>query len=95
VLLTGDAWLPFRSATLHSLTSGPCMGMELVGPPGAVGRLHAVLGPSDPGRARGVAPGSVRARFGANASENAVHASETPQGAAADLALFFSPQARA
>lgn len=69
--------------------------MELVGPPGAVGRLLALLGPADPARARAAAPESVRARYGVSAAENAVHASDSPQAAVADAELFFSPQARA
>ncbi len=59
--------------------------MELVGKPGAVGRVQALLGAAD--------PAGLRSRCGAPPAA-LLHASASVQSAAADIALFFSPEAR-
>ncbi len=66
------------------------VAVELVGP-GAAARWRALLGPTDPERARAEAPGTIRAAFGPDITQNAVHGSDSPASAARELDLFYGP----
>ncbi len=55
----------------------------------AVGKNREIMGATDPKKA---APGTIRALFGDNMGENAVHGSDSPASAQRELALFFEPQ---
>lgn len=67
------------------ITSGPLVACELVGQQ-AIERVRELNGATDPGRA---ATGTIRAEYGSSVRENAVHASDSPQSAARELALWF------
>lgn len=76
---------PFFGELVDFMTSGPVMLMALAGE-GAVMKNREIMGATDPKKA---APGTIRAEFGDNVGENAVHGSDSPESAARELALFF------
>jgi nucleoside-diphosphate kinase len=76
---------PFFGELVSFMTSGPVMLMCLQGE-GAVLKNREIMGATDPKKAN---PGTVRAKFGDNVGENAVHGSDSTDSAARELALFF------
>ena len=76
---------PFFGELVSFMTSGPVMLMALSGE-GAVMKNREIMGATDPKKA---APGTIRAEFGDNMGENAVHGSDSPASAERELALFF------
>jgi len=76
---------PFFGELVSFMTSGPVMLMCLKGE-NAVLKNREIMGATDPKKANA---GTVRAKFGDNMGENAVHGSDSPESAARELALFF------
>jgi nucleoside-diphosphate kinase len=76
---------PFFGELVSFMTSGPVLLMALSGE-GAVSKNREIMGATDPKKA---APGTLRALFGDNMGENAVHGSDSPASAERELALFF------
>jgi nucleoside-diphosphate kinase len=76
---------PFFGELVSFMTSGPVLLMALAGE-NAVMKNREIMGATDPKKA---APGTIRAEFGDNVGENAVHGSDSPQSAQRELALFF------
>ena len=76
---------PFFGELVSFMTSGPVMLMALTGE-NAVTRNREIMGATDPKKA---APGTIRALFGDNVGENAVHGSDSAASAQRELALFF------
>ncbi|WP_347355802.1 nucleoside-diphosphate kinase [Bdellovibrio sp.] len=76
---------PFFGELVSFMTSGPVMLMCLQGE-GAVLKNREIMGATDPKKANA---GTVRAKFGDNVGENAVHGSDSVESAARELALFF------
>lgn len=76
---------PFFGELVSFMTSGPVMVMALTGE-NAVAKNREIMGATDPKKA---APGTLRAIYGDNMGENAVHGSDSPTSAARELALFF------
>jgi nucleoside-diphosphate kinase len=54
----------------------------------AVALNREIMGATNPGNA---APGTIRADFGNNTEENAVHGSDSPDTAKAEIEFFFKP----
>ena len=81
--------LPFFESLVSFMTSGPVVPMVLEAE-GAVERLRAVIGATDPAEA---SEGTVRARFGESKERNAIHASDSDANAAIEIAFFFSDSA--
>jgi nucleoside-diphosphate kinase len=79
---------PFFGELVSFMTSGPVMLMCLQGE-GAVLKNREIMGATDPKKANA---GTVRAKFGDNVGENAVHGSDSAESAARELALFFEKQ---
>jgi len=79
---------PFFGELVSFMTSGPVMLMCLQGE-NAVLKNREIMGATDPKKAN---PGTVRAKFGDNVGENAVHGSDSAESAARELALFFEKQ---
>ena len=67
------------------MTSGPVMLMVLGGE-NAVLKNREIMGATDPKKAN---PGTIRALFGDNVGENAVHGSDSLASANREIALFF------
>lgn len=76
---------PFFARLVAFMTSGPVVAMAIEGE-GAVARCREIMGATDPAAA---APGTIRALFGANVTENAVHGSDSPASAAREIAFYF------
>ena len=79
---------PFFGELVSFMTSGPVTIMCLQGE-NAVAKNREIMGATDPKKAN---VGTIRAKFGDNVGENAVHGSDSPESAARELALFFEKQ---
>ncbi len=76
---------PFFEPLVEFITSGPVVGLLLTGE-NVIQRLRDFIGATDPAKAR---PGSIRALYGSNIQENAVHASDSAESAAYEIPFFF------
>ena len=76
---------PFFGELVSFMTSGPVVLMALKGE-NAVTRNREIMGATDPKKA---APGTLRALFGDNVGENAVHGSDSATSAERELKIFF------
>lgn len=76
---------PFFGELVDYMTSGPIMVQVLEGED-AIARNRKVMGATDPKQAE---PGTIRADFATDVSENAVHGSDAPETAATEIAFFF------
>jgi len=81
---------PFLEKLVAYVSSGPLCAVVLEGE-GAIGRLRALAGATDPAQA---AAGSLRREFGLDTTRNAVHASDGPATAAEEIAFFGLTLAR-
>jgi nucleoside-diphosphate kinase len=77
---------PFFPSLVAFMTSGPCVVMAIEGED-AVARYREVMGPTDSKKAP---PGTIRNKYGTNIERNAVHGSDGPGTAKAELAFFFA-----
>lgn len=76
---------PFFGELVTFMTSGPVLLMALSGE-NAVAKNREIMGATDPKKADA---GTIRALYGDNVGENAVHGSDSPQSAMRELNLFF------
>jgi nucleoside-diphosphate kinase len=76
---------PFFQDLVSYMTSGPVMIQVLQGKD-AIAKNREIMGATNPADA---APGTIRADFAASIEENAVHGSDGPDTAAAEIAFFF------
>jgi len=75
----------FFSSLVNFITSGPVLALAL-GRESACMHLRKVMGVTDPAKAE---PSTIRALFGENVEQNAIHGSDSLQSASRELALFF------
>lgn len=78
---------PFFSGLVDFISSAPLVALALDGP-NAIAVVRAINGATRPHEA---APGTVRGDFALETAQNIVHASDGPEAAADELALWFSP----
>lgn len=76
---------PFYPDLVHFMTSGPCLPLALERDD-AVARLRTVIGATDPAEA---APGTIRKLYAESKGRNAIHASDSAENAAREVAFFF------
>lgn len=76
---------PFFPELVAFMTSGPCMPLALERAD-AVAQLRTVIGATDPSEA---APGTVRKLYAESKGRNAIHASDSAENAAREVAFFF------
>ncbi|MBI4519512.1 MAG: nucleoside-diphosphate kinase [Gemmatimonadetes bacterium] len=76
---------PFFASLVRFMTSGAVIPMVLEGA-GAVARLRQVIGATDPAEA---AEGTIRKLYAESKERNAIHASDSPETAAREVAFFF------
>jgi nucleoside-diphosphate kinase len=76
---------PFYEELVAFMTSGPCLPVVLERQE-AVTHMRNVIGATDPAEA---APGTVRKIFAESKGRNAIHASDSPENAAREVAFFF------
>ena len=79
---------PFFRGLVDFITSGPLVAAALEGP-NAIAIVRAMNGATRPHEA---APGSIRGDLAVETAQNLVHASDSPENAAAELALWFRPE---
>lgn len=75
---------PFYGELEEFMQSGPVMALAVAGPD-AVATVRNLAGPTNPTNAD---PGTIRADFGTDVMLNAVHASDAPEAAEAELSRF-------
>jgi nucleoside-diphosphate kinase len=78
----------FYDSLLAFLTSGPTVAMVWEGPQ-AVAVARTLMGGTDGTKA---APATIRGDFAVSVQNNLVHGSDSPDNAAAEIALWFKPQ---
>ena len=78
---------PFFGELVDFITSGPVFMLAVEGE-GAIGALRTMMGPTNPLDAP---PGTIRGDFALETAQNIVHASDSPDAAASELALWFRP----
>jgi nucleoside-diphosphate kinase len=76
---------PFFAGLIEFITSAPVVAMALEGP-GAIAMVRTVVGATRPEQA---APGTIRGDYAMVTAQNLVHASDGPETAATELALWF------
>lgn len=82
---------PFYPELVEFMTSGPCLPLALERAD-AVAHLRTVIGATDPKEA---AAGTIRKLHAESKGRNAIHASDSPENAAREVAFFFSEGERA
>ena len=75
----------FFPELLEFITSGPVVAMEWAGED-VVSVVRTLVGATDPKQA---APGTIRGDYGLAVTQNLVHASDSPESAERELAIFF------
>ncbi|HEY3163652.1 MAG TPA: nucleoside-diphosphate kinase [Candidatus Limnocylindrales bacterium] len=78
---------PFFRGLVEFITSAPLVAAVLEGP-NAIAVVRAMNGATRPHEA---APGSIRGDFALETAQNLVHASDSPENAVAEIALWFDP----
>lgn len=78
---------PFYESLLSFLTSGPTVAMAWEGRE-AVAVARTLIGATDGAKSP---PGTIRGDFGISVQNNLVHGSDSPENAALEIALWFSP----
>ena len=76
---------PFFRSLVTFMTSGPCIPM-LLERDDAVAHLREVIGATDPAEARS---GTIRKLYAESKERNAIHASDSGENAAREVAFFF------
>jgi len=79
---------PFYPALIQHITSGPFVVLALEGR-SAISVVRLLTGATNPQTA---APGTIRGDLGLGITSNLVHASDAPDSAARELALYFEPE---
>ncbi len=79
---------PFFGELVDYICSGPVVAMVLEGD-NAVRLLRALCGST---KAEEAAPGTIRGDFAMHTGLNIIHASDSSEAAAREIALFFKPE---
>jgi nucleoside-diphosphate kinase len=79
---------PFYEPLVHFVTSGPTLAMVWEGRE-AVAVARNLMGPTDGTKAP---PGTIRGDFALSVQNNLIHGSDSPENAAAEIALWFKPE---
>lgn len=81
---------PFFRPLVTFMTSGPALALALEREE-AVSHLRKVIGATDPAQAE---PGTIRKLYAQSKERNAIHASDSPENAAREVAFFFPQRGR-
>ncbi len=79
---------PFYGALVDFMTAGPVIVAVLEGQ-GAINVVRKLLGATN---GRDAEPGTIRGDYGMDQQYNLVHASDGPETATSEIALFFKPE---
>ena len=77
---------PFFGGLVEFITSAPLVAAVLEGP-NAIAIVRAMNGATRPHEA---APGTIRGDFALETAQNLVHASDSPENASSEVALWFT-----
>lgn len=77
---------PFYNDLVAFMTADPLVAMVLTGE-NVIARVREVNGATNPEKA---AEGTIRKLYAESVTKNAVHASDSPENAAREIAIFFS-----
>lgn len=77
---------PFFAGLVEYITSTPIVAIVFEGE-GAVAVIRKTMGATDPAKAE---PGTIRADFGSDIQNNAVHGSDSLESAVREIKLFFT-----
>ena len=77
----------FYAGLVEFITSGPVAAIALDGPD-AIATVRRMVGKTMPNEADA---GTIRGDFALETAQNIVHASDSPEAAATELALWFDP----
>jgi nucleoside-diphosphate kinase len=78
---------PFYDSLVQFITSGPTLAVVLEGRE-AVPVVRDMMGKTDGTKSP---PGTIRGDFGISVQNNLIHGSDSPENAAAEIALWFRP----
>ncbi|MCX7911737.1 MAG: nucleoside-diphosphate kinase [Dehalococcoidales bacterium] len=76
---------PFFKSLVDYITSAPIVAAGFEGED-AVERIRKLMGATDPAKA---APGTIRRDYGLDVQRNSTHASDSPENAEKEIAIFF------
>lgn len=79
---------PFFQGLIQFITGGPVIAGVLEGPD-AIEVLRNLMGPTSGIKA---APGTIRGDYALSIQNNLIHGSDSPETAAAEVALWFRPE---
>lgn len=79
---------PFYPALETFITSAPVAALVLEGPE-AIAVVRSMIGATNGLKAN---PGTIRGDYGLSGRENLVHASDSPESAQREIALYFKPE---
>ena len=79
---------PFFDGLVDFITSSPIIAMVLEGPE-AVEMVRGAMGSTNPLQAQ---PGTIRGDLATDIGYNLIHGSDSPETAAQEISLFFSPE---
>jgi nucleoside-diphosphate kinase len=79
---------PFYEGLIKHITSSPVVAMVWEGPK-AIAAVRQTMGATHPTDAN---PGTVRHDLGLDARRNLTHASDSPENAESEIALWFEPE---
>lgn len=78
---------------VRELSSGPCLAMQVGGQvdndEDVVKTFRQVCGPQDPGVARTIRPGTLRAKYGETEVRNGVHCTDLTEDGPLEVEYFF------
>lgn len=78
----------FYDKLIAYITSGPVLAMVWEGK-NAVSVCRTMMGKTDPQES---APGTIRGDYGMDLGVNIIHGSDSPESAAREIGIFFSPE---
>lgn len=76
---------PFFTDLVEYITSTPIVAAVFTGE-GAIERIREAMGATDPAKA---AAGTIRKDYGLDVQRNSTHASDSPENAETEIAIFF------
>jgi nucleoside-diphosphate kinase len=79
---------PFYPGLINYITAGPVVVMVVAGPR-AIAISRKLMGKTFGFDAE---PGTIRGDFGASMTYNLIHGSDSPESAATEIALYFTPE---
>ena len=85
-LYAGPQDRPVFHSLVKFMTSGPAVVMAIEGE-NAIARYREIMGPTDSKKAPA---GTIRNKYGTDIEKNAVHGSDGPDTARAELSFFFA-----